>query len=212
MPKRPPGALCLECGEPITQKRFRLHPACARERRNRRKRERRAANPHEYELFECESCGDQTERHYKTQRTCSKRACKAYLQRLRDERRTDRGPSASPTVTCEVCGDVVPRRSGTQILCGKKACSRIRSAFNQRENRRVMARKHWNDCPVCDKVVKDTRKTYHPECRKELRNEKRRVERSREKMRQKKLQKLQESKPRRRSNVPDRPVYTLSVS
>jgi hypothetical protein len=142
--------------------------------------------------------------------TCQKVACKKYLQRLRDERRTDRGPTLSPTIICEICGDEQPRRSPSHILCDKEECHRIRNVFNQRENRRLMAYKKWKPCPVCDELVKDTRKTYHPECRKQLRNDKKRVKRRKEKIQRLKLEKLRKSQPKPRPRVPDRPVYAMS--
>lgn len=73
-----------------------------------------------------------------------------------------------------------------------------------------MAHKHWNPCPVCEETVKDTRKTYHPECRRQLRNDKKRVERKKEKLRREKLRKLRESQPKRRPRVPDRVVYAVA--
>lgn len=211
MPKRPPGFRCLECREVITEQRFRLHPECAQSRRNRLKRERRAADPHVYETFKCESCGELADRLCETQRTCQKVECKQYLQRIRDERRTDRGPTLSPTIFCEVCGDEQPRRSPTHILCDQPECHRIRSAFNQRENRRLMAHRHWNSCPVCEETVKDTRKTYHPECRRQLRNDKKRVARRREMLRREKQQQLQNKKPRSKPTTPDVTVYSVAI-
>ena len=179
-------------------------------RRNRRKREKRAANPTPVTMFPCEHCKRPTKRLCKTQRTCQRKACKVYLQTLRDQRRTDRGPTLSETVVCEICKDEVPRLSPTHILCDKEECHRTRSAFLQRENRRVMAYRKWEPCPVCDEVVEDTRKTYHPECRRQLRNDKKRFKRAQDKIRREKLKKLRESQPKPRRKVVDRPVYTIA--
>ncbi len=179
MGKRPPGTRCLECNELITVQRYRLHPECSKLRRNRRKRERRAGETRPVTLIECQACGQSTERFCKTQLTCQASSCKKALQKIRDQRRDDRGPTLSPTVVCEVCGDEVPRRSPTHVMCDKKECHSARSAFLQRENRRIRAARRWKPCPVCDDVVKDTLKTYHPACRRQLKNDKRRLARVR---------------------------------
>ena len=195
MGKRAAGTRCLECGEPITVQRFRLHPECSSVRRNRRKRERRAAQPSEKKLFACKFCKKLTERLCKTQTTCRSPDCKRELQKIRDERRTDRGPTLSPDVSCAVCGGVVSRRSPTHRLCDKKSCHLERRSLLQRTRRKQLGYKHWNQCPVCEDLVKDARKTYHPDCWRQLRNDKKRVDRNKKRILAKKIKADRRRKP-----------------
>lgn len=174
---RPPGTLCLECKEPITVQRFRVHPECDRDRKNRLKRERRASKPKVVVLFDCEVCGESTERLCRTQVTCQDRECKRALQTVRDGRRKAK-KTALPSSKCRQCRRVFDPRAVTQFLCGRKVCALARQRWRQKRARRIKRKENPNICLLCDEAVTDgSTKEYHPECYKTIRYDDKRVRR-----------------------------------